>query len=71
MAVFVVERHVLDSDVKSTIEATFNNTCDLECCSVLMLRVVVYVRHTGTLPIFIQVLHSQAIQIQIKKLKLH
>jgi len=50
-----------------TIEAMFNNACDLECCSVLMLRVVTYVRHTGTLPIFIHVLHSQAIQIQIKK----
>lgn len=57
--------------VSPTIEATFNNACDPECCSVLTLRVVVYVCHTSTLPIFNHVLHSQAIQIQIKKPKLH
>jgi len=56
--------------VSPTIEVTFNNACDLACCSVLMLRVVVYICHTGTVPIFIHVLHSEAIQIQIKKLKL-
>ena len=30
--------------VSATIEVTFNNTLDLACCPMLMLKVVVYMR---------------------------